>query len=419
MPDAVKLKPNAVFLGSGPLFFIQWMAAAAWTVPLSLVLKAHGLGQIIPYAFATSALASFVSPLIFGAMADRHFAPVRVLRWLALASMTAVILTSTAIQYRCNPCLVLALIQLYALCTAPTTSISTAIVMSTMNDPRSQFGPVRAMGTLGWMAGGWLISLLSADASPLAGLTCAATWLGLAAFTLTLPHVEPPENSQHLSWHERLGLDALTLLRQRDHRVVFLVTTLISIPMQAFYQFTPIALRDAGFTRVSAWTTLGQTTELVAMFSLGALFLRWRVKWILALGLFFAVLRFAFCAVNGKLWLLGGVMVHGVNYALVFATAAIYVNERVDPAWRARAQALLSLLNGGVGNLIGALGTGWWFAACTTHAGSEKSLGTTNWPVFWGGLSAASAAVLIYFLVAYRGRAAESNPLPVPDRAAP
>jgi hypothetical protein len=53
-------------------------------------------------------------------------------------------------------------------------------------------------------------------------------------------------------------------------------------------------------------------------------------------------------------------------------------------------------MNNGMGNLIGFLGTGWWFNACTQTGG-------THWPVFWGGLSAAVAAVLIYFLTAYRG----------------
>ena len=51
----------------------------------------------------------------------------------------------------------------------------------------------------------------------------------------------------------------------------------------------------------------------------------------------------------------------------------------------------------GVGNLIGYLGTGWWFAANTRPSG-------TQWPLFWGGLAAAVAMVLIYFLIAYHGR---------------
>ncbi len=399
MPDAgaQKLKPRLEFYELSLLFFMQWMASAAWFVPLALVLKSHGYGVIQPYAFATTAIAAFISPLFFGAMADRHVAPARVLRWLALATAAAMALASTAIQCHWNPWLVLACIQLHALCTTPTGSISTAVVLSTVRNPRREFGPVRAMGTIGWMAGCWLVSVLNADSATVSGFAGAAVWLGLAAFTLLLPHVQPADTGEHLTWHERLGLDALTLLRQRDHRVMFLATTLICIPIAAFYPFTPLALRDAGFAHPPAWMSLGQTTEIVAMFSLGALLARWRVKWIVALGLAFAVLRFVFCAVNGKIWLLAGVAVHGANYALVFATAQIYINERVDAAWRARAQALLSLLNGGVGNLIGYLGTGWWFAACTTN-------GVTHWPVFWSGLATAGAAVLIYFLAAYGGK---------------
>ena len=52
------------------LFFIQGMAMGMWFVPLGAVLDAHDMSHLKPYAFATSALAAFVSPLVFGAMAD-------------------------------------------------------------------------------------------------------------------------------------------------------------------------------------------------------------------------------------------------------------------------------------------------------------------------------------------------------------
>ncbi len=55
------------------------MAMGAWFVPLSTVLDAHGLQSIKPLAFATSATAAFVSPLLFATMADRHLGAVRVL----------------------------------------------------------------------------------------------------------------------------------------------------------------------------------------------------------------------------------------------------------------------------------------------------------------------------------------------------
>ena len=66
-------------------------ALAMWFVPLSSVLQAHGLAQIRPYAFAASAVAAFVSPLLFGAMADRHASPVKVLRWLGFATALAMV----------------------------------------------------------------------------------------------------------------------------------------------------------------------------------------------------------------------------------------------------------------------------------------------------------------------------------------
>ena len=84
------------------LFFINAMAMSMWFVPLSTLLDAHGFHDLRPYAFATSALAAFVSPLVFGAMADRHAAPVVVLRWLAVAAAVSITLATTAIKLRAS-----------------------------------------------------------------------------------------------------------------------------------------------------------------------------------------------------------------------------------------------------------------------------------------------------------------------------
>ena len=218
----------------------------------------------------------------------------------------------------------------------------------------------------------------------------------VARFTFFLPALETPQATAHLTWHERLGLDALTLLKNRDHRVVFITSALVCIPLAGFYPYAPPHLRQLGLVHTAAWMTLGQVTEVIAMFSLGALLLRWRVKWILAGGLAFGVLRFALSAMNGKAWVLSGVLLHGASYTFVTTTAQIYLDQRVPATWRARAQALLSLMNSGFGNLLGYLGTGWWFSVCTQSS-------ATQWSLFWGGLTAAVGLVMAYFLTAYRG----------------
>jgi MFS family permease len=387
------------------LYFIHAMAMAMWFVPLSAILHAHGLDQLRPYAFATTAIAAFISPLIFGAMADRHAAPVAVLRGLCIATGLAMILATTAIQRNWNAWLVLALIQLYSFCTAPTFSISTAIVFSRLKNSESEFGPIRAMATLGWMAGCWFISLRKADASTAAGYYGSIFWFLVAAFTMVLPHVPPPENKQRLTVRQRMGWDALTLLKHRDHRVVFITAALFNATIAAIFPFTPPNLRELGFQRTTALMSLAQTTELVAMFALAALLTRWRLKWIIVLGLGFGVLRYTLCAINTQAALLTGIALHGAGYTLVLITSQIYLEQRIDPAWRTRAQALQTLMTSGVGNLIGYLGSGWWFTACTTDTG-------TRWTLFWGGIAIAVTGVLLYFLSSYRGLVTRPNPSP-------
>ena len=236
----------AEFVELAALFFLNGMALGMWFVPLSTVLGAHGYQTIRPYAFAASALATFVSPLIFGAMADRHVAPVKVLRWLAVATAGSMSLATTAIKLHWNPWAVLGLIQLHALCSAPMWSLSTSIVLSRLANAKRQFGSVRAMATLGWMAGCWLISALGADASPLAGYSGAVAWLCVSAFTLLLPAVPPPKSTEQLTLKQRLGLDALVLFKNPDHRVVFITAALFNIPLAAFYPFAPPHLKELG-----------------------------------------------------------------------------------------------------------------------------------------------------------------------------
>jgi MFS family permease len=378
------------------LFFIQGAALGMWFVPLSTVLDAHGLHAIKPYAFAASAIAAFISPLIFGAMADHHVSPVKVLRGLALATAAAMAVVSTAIHLDWNPLLILALIQLHALCSSPTWSIASTIVFARLADSQREFGPIRAMATIGWMAGCWFVSLINADTSPMAGYSGSVAWLIVAAFTYFLPRVETPRTVQHLTLRQRLGLDALGLLKNKDHRVVFITVALFAIPIAGFYPYAPPHLKSFGFSHTSAWMSLGQVTEVLAMFALGKLLLNWRLKWIFVCGLSFGVLRFLVSALDVPAGLLLGVALHGGSFTLVFITAQIYLDQRVEPAWRARAQALMALMNGGVGNLLGYLGTGAWFAAMETPTGPR-------WSWFWLGLAALVLAVLVFFLRAYQG----------------
>jgi nucleoside transporter len=384
------------------LFFLHGMAMGAWFVPLATVLDAHQLQGIKPFAFATSAIAAFISPLFFGAMADRHVAPVRVLQALAVA--TALIMAGVALALRnaASPLIILGLIQLLALCLTPTWGLTNAIVLGQLSDARKQFGPIRAVATLGWMAGCWVVSALDADRSAMATVVSACAWLALAAFLMLLPATAPSLGGERLTIRQRLGLDALVLFKEHDHRVVFLTLALFAIPIAAFYPYTPSHLRDLGLEHTSAWMSLGQVSEIAAMLALPWLLTTFRLKHILGAGLIFGLLRYVLCALDGKAWVLTGVALHGVGFTCFFITVQVYLDQRIDPIWRTRAQALYTVMLSGAGNLVGYVGTGVWLQWCGRN-------GATDWRAYWGGLAAAVAIVCGYFFVAYRGRLSQKE----------
>jgi hypothetical protein len=149
--------------------------------------------------------------------------------------------------------------------------------------------------------------------------------------------------------------------------------------------------------------SLAQTTEILVMLVLAGLMTRFRLKWVFLSGILICVVRYALNAVNTLPAVLIGTTLHGFAFTLYFITTQIYLEERIDPKWRVRAQALLSLLMSGVGNLFGYLGGGWWFQACSSPDAP------TNWQLFWIGETALTAAVCLFFALAYKGRGTQAS----------
>lgn len=379
------------------LLFLHGMAMAAWFVPLGIVLDKANLGSIKSMAFAASAVAAMLSPLFFGAIADRSVPPTRVLRWTCSATALMVGMVAWGIESDWPAWIIFGLIQIQALFCSPTSSLAGSIVFARLVGSKGKFGPVRALGTLGWMAGCWSVSFLGLDASPKVFLLSGMFWLLLAAFSLRIPaEVDFVASSQRLSLRERFGWDALALLRDHDHRVVFMASALLAIPFAAFYPFTPSHLTDLGLQNISAWMSLGQISEVIALVCIGGILQRWSFKSIVTLGMACGVLRYLFYATDSSVMVLLGLSLHGVAFTFTYISTQIYLAERIEAGWRTRAQALLAMMTGGFGNLTGYLGCGVWLALCTAKQ-------TVDWTWYWGGLCVAVVAVLLYFYSSYRG----------------
>lgn len=147
-------------------------------------------------------------------------------------------------------------------------SLLTSIVFARLREPHREFGPLRAWATFGWIAAGWTVSwVLNADATTASGYAAATMFAGVSLFSFTIPVVLPTELRSRAPGATS-SVSRSELLRDRDHRVVFLTAALYNAPLAAFYPYTPIHLRTVGLEHATAAMTLGQVTEILAMFGL-------------------------------------------------------------------------------------------------------------------------------------------------------
>jgi hypothetical protein len=352
---------------------------------------------------AATSVAAFISPLFVGALADQKMAPARLMRWLACLTSITLALTCTALQWKLSDGAVLFAAQIQALVALPVWSVASSIVFSQLQNAKRQFGPLRACATFGWMCGCWIVSfVLNSDETLTGGYVASVLWLVVALLTRMIPSIPPTDAGLPRTWTQILGLDALSLLKNRDHRVVFITAALYCVPLAAFYPYTALQLRELGVQNVSAYMSLAQTTEILVMLLLAGVMARFRLKWIFLSGIAICVVRYSLNAVNTLPWIVTGTVMHGLAFTLYFITTQIYLEERIDPKWRVRAQALLTLLMAGFGNMAGYLGGGWWHAVC-------KVDGHTDWQRFWIGETALTAAVCLFFALAYKGRGSQSK----------
>lgn len=385
------------------MLFLHGMALGSWFVPLSSVLDDARLGSIKPWAFAASALAAMLSPLFFGAMADRSVPPSKVLRWISFGTAISQCLTAWSIESSASWWVIWLLIQIQSIFSSPTSSLTSSIVFSKLAGSQKQYGSIRALGTIGWMAGCWTTSLFQLDSSPRSFYVSALLWLSLSVYTRLIPGEALAFSPQpHLTLRERFGFDALSLLKVHDHRVVFLTVAFVAIPFAAFYPYTPPLLTELGLKSISAWMSIGQVTEVIALLGISFILYRFPLKYVILAGIGFGVLRYVLYASGTTALVIVGLSLHGVAFAFTSICAQIYLAEKIEANWRTRAQALLSFMTSGVGNLAGYLLSGVWISLCRTD-------GETQWTIYWTGLSCLVLIVMLYFGVSYRGKREDSN----------
>lgn len=360
------------------MMFIQYFIQGSWYVTMGTYLgyTLKFTGVQIGLAYGTAAIASMISPFFIGMIADRFFSPNRVLAFLNFSGAALLFWIST-IQ---NFSLFFPILFVYTICFMPTMALTNSISFANLKDPGKEFSRIRLLGSIGWIISGILVSALKIEHLPqpfvIGGIMSAIGGI----FALFLPYKAPEKIKDKVSIGKMLGLDALSLMKERSFSLLLLFSAMACIPLAFYDSFTNLFLNTSGYTNAAAAMSTGQVAEIIFLFTFPFFFSKLHYKGSIGVAIFAWFMLyglFTLGALTGiKPLVYMALPIHGFCFTFFFVAGQLYVDERAPNYLRNSAQGLVAFATYGVGKYLGTLIAG-NVVNINTHEGGY------NWVSIW------------------------------------
>ena len=384
--------------------FLQYFIWGSWYVTMGAYLSALKFdGQEIGAAYGALAIGSMISPFFVGLIADRYFASEKILGVLGILGGAIICLIPEAETFGSfYPLLIL-----YCLSFAPTLALGNSLSLHHLRDAKKDFPRVKMLSAVGWIAGGVTVSLLNAEKTADQFYLAGGISILFGLFSFTLPHTPPKKVGSDVSIGEILGLDALALLQKRSFAVFIGCMFLICIPLYFYFVNMSIFLGELNWPQAAARMTLAQVSDVVFLFLLPIMLLRFGYKWTITIGILAWVLRYFLLAGSVSadvepqtVMIFAAILVHGVCYDFLFIAGQLYVNDESTERMRGAAQGFIAFILWGVGAFVGTMLAGVVMDSHTleTPIGKIKH----DWAGIWMQPAIGALAVLGVFLLFFR-----------------
>ena len=382
------------------MMFLEFFIWGGWFVTMGTFLSQsfNASGSQLATAYETQSIGAIIAPFIIGLIADRYFSAQKILGFLHLVGALLLYLAGSSNNFISFYPFILMYMILYM----PTLALVNSVAFRQMKDPSKEFPPIRVFGTVGWIIAGLIIGYLGWESQKLLENTfyvTASASLILGIFSFTLPNTPPTADKGDYSISKILGLDALSLLKDKKYLIFFISSILICIPLAFYYQHANQFLNEIGMPKAAAVMTLGQISEALFILLLPIFLKRYGIKTTLIVGMLAWVLRyllFAYGDVGQGTWMLIiGVILHGICYDFFFVSGQIYTDFKAGEQFKSSAQGLITLATYGLGMLIGFRIAGNITDLYATSSGHD-------WTQIWMLPSGFALFVLIFFIITFR-----------------
>jgi len=418
------------------LEFAVW---GAYLTSMSNYMGSASMGMLIPWFFAIQSLVCLVTPPVLGIIADRYVSPTRLLPLChlgAAAGMAAL----WWMGYRSpapDKTMFTMMFTFSSACFMPTVALCNSIAFKSLRksglDTVRAFPRIRIWGTVGFIIAMIFVNFATVSDGSLhfssAGaerfqfqcwqfLVSAILSVILAAYSFTLPKIEVNAIQTHASLTEKLGLNALGLLKHRPLAIFFIFSILMGMCVKVTNAyagpFITSFMADQAFSgtfsagNATLLTAISQASEAFCILLIPFFMKRYGAKAVLAMSMVAWSLRFAlfgFGDPGAGLWMLIlSMIVYGMAFDFFNIAGAIYLERETDKSVTASAQGLWMTASNGIGASIGTVLAGMvvdkfcqWQPSATMPG---MSFLKGDWPAAWLTFAAFALAVAILFIIA-------------------
>jgi nucleoside transporter len=383
------------------MMFVQYFMQGAWNMTMGLVLSTYGMAAIIGSSYALLGLATILSPLFIGMVADRFFASQKVMAILHLINAGVILCVPQFIEAQ-DTTMTLVMIFLVGLLFYPTTALANSISFSHINGVK-YFPVIRVFGTFGFMVIGFIIGQMGYSGDTMTWYIASAAGVALGLYCFTLPDTPPKAKGSTFTLRDLLCLDALSLFKDRNFSILMLSIFVLMIPKTAYSAYIPVFLKALGFDNAASMMQVGIACEVVFMFLLSFFLLKAGFKVTLMMGAVCWIIRsvlFSQAALDANMtFVLIGLMLQGFCWDFFFTVGDIYVDRKARPEIKAQAQSLRFIVSNGFGLLFASTICGQIFNNTVTEQGPQA---LPQWESFWLFSAIIAAVVSVFFFIFFK-----------------